>query len=87
MVMKKSKKKETMSVSEFKTHALEVFEQISQTGHPVLITKRGKPIAKVIPLHDGKKAERIPGLMQDTLIELGDIMTPFGAKLWKAAEE
>ena len=54
------------SVTEFKAQALDILEQIAQTGKPVIVTKRGKAIVKVIPLPYGADvsegvAVQVPG--------------------------
>jgi prevent-host-death family protein len=40
----------SVSVSEFKAKSLALFEEVAQRGEPITITKRGKPIARVVPL-------------------------------------
>ena len=40
---------ETMAISEFKATCLAVLERVRRTGQPVIVTKRGEPIAKVCP--------------------------------------
>jgi prevent-host-death family protein len=43
-----------MPVSEAKAHFLSVVNQVSQTGEGVVVTKRGKPLVKVIPFRPDK---------------------------------
>lgn len=38
-----------MAAGEFKTKCLMVMDQVQKTGEPVLITKRGKPVAQLVP--------------------------------------
>jgi prevent-host-death family protein len=38
-----------MAAGEFKTQCLAVMDQVLQSGEPVLITKHGKPVAKLVP--------------------------------------
>ena len=78
-------KKKTFSVSEFKAKSLGLLEQVSRTGEAITVTKRGKPIAKVVPITSAED-KPVPGKLRDTLIEEIDLVTPFGAELWKAAE-
>lgn len=40
----------SMAISEFKATCLSVLEQVRRTGTPVVVTKRGIPIAEVVPL-------------------------------------
>ena len=37
-----------MPAGEFKAQCLAVMDQVRQTGEPVLITKHGKPVAKLV---------------------------------------
>ncbi|MGO8758104.1 MAG: type II toxin-antitoxin system Phd/YefM family antitoxin [Terracidiphilus sp.] len=38
----------TMAAGEFKAKCLKVMDEVAATGEPVLITKRGKPVARVV---------------------------------------
>lgn len=38
----------TMAAGEFKAKCLAVMDEVAATGEPVLITKRGKPVARVL---------------------------------------
>ena len=38
-----------MSASRFKAECLAVLDEVAATGAPVLVTKRGKPVARVVP--------------------------------------
>ena len=79
------KDKNTFSVSEFKSRSLGLFARISKSGESIFITKRGKPIAKVIPM-----AEEIgppqAGRLAGTVLYEHDIVSPLGASLWNAAK-
>jgi prevent-host-death family protein len=37
-----------MAISEFKSHALKVLNDLCKDHEPIVITKRGKPIAEVV---------------------------------------
>jgi prevent-host-death family protein len=39
----------TLSAAEFKARCLSVMEDVRATKEPVLITKRGRPVAKLVP--------------------------------------
>ena len=80
MVMKK-----VFSVSEFKAKSLGLLERVARSGESIVVTKRGKPIAKVIPFQDAQDKPK-PGRLEGTLLSEGDIIAPLGARLWKAAE-
>jgi prevent-host-death family protein len=78
-------KEKSFSVSEFKARSLGLLDQISRTGESVVITKRGKPIARVVPFKENRQ-KPLAGRLRDMLLEEEDIVSPFGAELWKAAE-
>lgn len=44
-----------MAASEFKTKCLKVLDDVVATGDSLIITERGRPIAKVTPLHADRK--------------------------------
>lgn len=49
----------TLLVSDFKARCLSVLDRVRTDGETVLITRRGKPLAKVVPA-TGPKSERRP---------------------------
>ena len=77
---------QTWSVTEFKAKALGILEQVAQTGEPVIITKRGKAIVKVIPLayradvSEGAEVQ-VPGKLKGTVLQEIDIVSPLGAEI------
>jgi len=40
----------SVSVSEFKAKGLALFDEVASSGEVITVTKRGKPIAQVVPL-------------------------------------
>lgn len=42
-----------MAAGKFKNQCLAVMDTVQRTGEPVLITKHGKPVAKVVAVHGG----------------------------------
>ncbi len=40
---------ESMAISHFKETCLAVLERVRQTGQPLLVTRRGKPVAQILP--------------------------------------
>ena len=38
----------TMSASQFKARCLAVLDEVAATGRPIVVTKRGKPVARVV---------------------------------------
>jgi len=74
-----------MTISQFKAYALKVIDQVAKTKECVVITKRGKPLAQVIPFVDSKE-KNIPGQLADTLIFEKDIVSPLGEDIWEACK-
>ena len=72
-----------MSVTLFKAHALRVLDRISRTREPLIITRRGKPLAQVIPYLQASTSPT-PGRLADCLIFEKDIVTPLGEDMWEA---
>ncbi|HEY3927629.1 MAG TPA: type II toxin-antitoxin system Phd/YefM family antitoxin [Candidatus Koribacter sp.] len=65
----------TISAGKFKAQCLALMDDVNATGEPVLITKRGKPVAKLIPI-DQKKPKSILGFMEGEAKIVGDIESP-----------
>ena len=72
---------QSLSVSEFKATCLAVLEDVKKHKKRVLITKRGKPIAEIVP-YEGTQT-RIP--LKDTVQFVGDIISPVAEKEWEAS--
>ena len=73
-----------MAISEFKARCLAIIERVRKTGQPLLITKRGVPVAQVLPppLPEPAKTSAF-GCMKGTVEELGDITEPLPEELWE----
>jgi prevent-host-death family protein len=65
-----------IAISEFKAKCLALLEQVYKTKKPLRITKRGKPIADVVPPVQPNKRENWLGCMKGTMEIKGDIMSP-----------
>jgi prevent-host-death family protein len=70
---------ETLSVSKFKATCLSVLEDVRKQKKRILITKRGTPIAQIIPVDHQKK--EIP--LKETVTHLGDIISPVAGDEWE----
>jgi prevent-host-death family protein len=65
----------TMAISKFKAHALELIAQVSEQKTSIIITKQGKPIAKVVP-YTPPDIEPVPGKLASVLVCENDIVSP-----------
>lgn len=71
-----------ISAAEFKAKCLKLIDEVANSHEPLIITKRGKPLAKLVPIEDEKPA-RMFGYMKGTVTVHGDIVTPIEAA-WSA---
>jgi prevent-host-death family protein len=67
---------ETIPISKFKATCLAILERVRRTGEPIIVTKRGVPIAKVIPAPSDDEPKIGFGAMKGTFEILGDIVGP-----------
>lgn len=71
-----------MRASVFKAHCLAVMDDVQTTGEPVIVTKRGKPVVKVVPV--SPENDDIFGFMAGKFKIVGDIESPVvPLKEWK----
>ena len=64
----------TMRAGEFKARCLKVMNQVQKTREPLVITKRGTPVAKLVPAD--KPDSDIFGCLQGVIKIVGDIELP-----------
>lgn len=64
----------TMPAGEFKARCLQVMDQVNSTRTSIVITKRGKPIAKLVPVEAAPAW--VPGRLAGKIEILGDIVSP-----------
>jgi prevent-host-death family protein len=41
-----------INASHFKARCLRLLDQVERTGEEIVVLKRGRPVARVVPLHD-----------------------------------
>jgi prevent-host-death family protein len=73
------RKQLTIPATEFKAHCLELMDRVQTTGVQIVITKRGKPVARMVPT----EAERRPLFGSLPVTILGDIVAPI-EEVWEA---
>ena len=59
-------------VTQFKAKCLRLLDQVSKSGQPLVITKRGKPLAQVTRV--AEKTRPLMGGMRGTAEVVGDIV-------------
>jgi prevent-host-death family protein len=65
----------TVTVTEFKAKCLNLIDQVHKYGQPVIITKHGKVIAKLVAEHPTKPIEEVRKKLAGSLKSYKD---PFG---------
>ena len=64
-----------MSASEFKAKCLAALDEVQRTGEPLTITKRGKPVAEVVPAL-AREASRPQDRVRGRGRIVGDVVGP-----------
>ena len=68
--------------SKFKAKCLHLLDEVRQNRKEIVITKRGKAVAKLVPVEE-KAPPEIFGRMKGSIEILGDIISPIG-EIWNA---
>jgi prevent-host-death family protein len=71
-----------IKAGEFKAKCLELMDWVAAGNEEIIITKRGKPVARLVPVE--QKSPQDPfGCMKGTAEILGDIISPIDVE-WEA---
>lgn len=73
----------TIPAGEFKAHCLSLLKELSQKHEPIVVTKYGKPIARVEPIKKTTQKEQNP--LKDSILFEKNIIDPIDAG-WEAAQ-
>ena len=71
----------TIKASEFKAKCLKLMDEVAENGEEIVITKNGKPVAKLIAYRERPKT--LFGIDKGRLEILGDIISPIDVE-WEA---
>lgn len=72
----------SIGAGEFKTHCLKLMEQVKTQHRSFVITKRGKPVAKLVPVDEDAPLP-VFGFLKGRACINGDIVAPTG-ETWDA---
>ena len=72
-----------MPVTEFKAHCLHHLESVRRAGQALTLTRRGVPIARVVPMQEEPRPLR--GMLANRITFHGDIVQTDVADEWEAA--
>jgi len=64
----------TMPAGQFKARCLKVMDEVQSTREPVIITKKGRPVAKLVPA--GAPPDDFLGKLSGVMRIVGDITQP-----------
>jgi prevent-host-death family protein len=74
MITRTPVKTKTIAAGEFKVHCLAIMDQVQAKRQAVIITKRGKPVAKLVPVE--KEKDDIFGFLKGKGKVTGDVVSP-----------
>ncbi len=64
-----------IGAGQFKAQCLQLMDQVQQSRTEIVITKHGKPVAKLVPVEESA-AQSVFGYLQGTVEIVGDIVSP-----------
>ena len=72
---------EQIGAGEFKARCLKLLDQVAASGSALIITKRGKPVAQLVPMASRK---RLFGAMAGSVVSQRRITEPLEDDPWQA---
>lgn len=73
-----------VAAGEFKAHCLELMDTVNDERKEYVITKRGVPVARLVPVSPPESSPF--GFLKDTVLHMGDILAPIDVQ-WDAVNE
>jgi prevent-host-death family protein len=80
----------TIPAGEFKAKCLAIMDEVQARGETIVITKRGKPVVRLMPLESASIVEPRPifGAMRDMGTVVGDIVESlYSDEEWQRMED
>jgi prevent-host-death family protein len=74
-----------VSAARFKAECLRLLDEVAQQRRPIIVTKRGKPVAKLVPVNEDPI--ELFGRMAGTITICGDIIEPVEDLEWTGDAE
>jgi prevent-host-death family protein len=65
----------SVAISTFKARCLALLEDVARTGKPLLVTKRGRPLARLTAA-DHSRSSFPQDTLRDSVETLGDVVAP-----------
>lgn len=71
----------TIAAGKFKVHCLAIMDEVQAKREAIIITKRGKPVVKLVPAE--KEKDDIFGFFKGKIRVTGDVVAPaFSPEEW-----
>jgi prevent-host-death family protein len=64
-----------IAAGQFKAQCLQLMDRVGQTHEEIVITKHGRPVAKLVPVEEQHSSSFI-GYMKGSVVVSGDIVAP-----------
>ena len=74
-----------VSAASFKAGCLRLLDEVARQRRPIIVTKRGKPVAKVVPVDE--EPIDLFGRMAGKIRICGDVVGPLGDLEWTGDAE
>ncbi|MDQ3032475.1 MAG: type II toxin-antitoxin system Phd/YefM family antitoxin [Myxococcota bacterium] len=75
--MKRSPRERSIPAGEFKAKCLSILDEVQAGGHTIVVTKRGRPVARVVPL------PKAGGELHGSLLHEEELLAPIDV-IWDA---
>ncbi len=76
----------TLLISRFKAKCIEVINSVHDRGETVIVTRRGKALAKIVPLAEPRSGRRQLGKLAGEATVKGDIVHTSFADDWESTK-
>ena len=73
----------TVSKSKFKPRTLQYLREVEETGEPIIITDRGRPVVRIEPYTFGHDALQV---LRGSIVDFEDPTEPVGEADWEAGK-
>lgn len=67
-----------VDISEFRANCVALLERVRKSRKPIRITRRGKPLAEIVPPAREEDRAKWIAIMQGSAETLGDVISPAG---------
>ena len=74
-------KSHDIAAAAFKAQCLKLLDDVAATGRPLTITKRGRPVARLVPIPG---TQPLFGALKGSVVAQHDIVSPVGER-WESA--